>query len=206
MWACTWEGYVCDPGSGKGIVGKGKGCYTLIQGVTAPLNCRVSSAAWHALLCNVRDIANGPSVTVIVTVMVQFIIKIAAANATADEKSALDCPPSYDQVQVDYFNSLCWLQQNVTWNTGLARRTLPTTTTWFKWTDGSCALFTALSFQIFSDGHIPTTETNKLLHIVDGPMTQKILDDETTTFGTLWTVEELWLRHATGLWARPVIR
>jgi hypothetical protein len=25
----------------KGIVGKGKGCYTLIQGVTAPLNCRV---------------------------------------------------------------------------------------------------------------------------------------------------------------------
>jgi pyruvate dehydrogenase E1 component beta subunit len=24
-----------------GIVGKGKGCYTLIQGVTAPLNCRV---------------------------------------------------------------------------------------------------------------------------------------------------------------------
>ena len=25
----------------KGIAGKGKGCYTLIQGVTAPLNCRV---------------------------------------------------------------------------------------------------------------------------------------------------------------------
>ena len=25
----------------KGIVSKGKGCYTLIQGVTAPLNCRV---------------------------------------------------------------------------------------------------------------------------------------------------------------------
>jgi hypothetical protein len=25
----------------KGIVGKGKGCYTLIQGVTVPLNCRV---------------------------------------------------------------------------------------------------------------------------------------------------------------------
>ena len=25
----------------KGIVGKGKGCYTLIQGVTDPLNCRV---------------------------------------------------------------------------------------------------------------------------------------------------------------------
>jgi len=58
------------------------------------------------------------------TAMVQFIIKIAAANATADEKTEIPsnfedfdtkhCPPSYDQVQVDYFNSLCWLQQNGT--------------------------------------------------------------------------------------------
>ncbi len=35
-----WES-LCELAAEKGIVGKGKGCYTLIQGVTAPLNCRV---------------------------------------------------------------------------------------------------------------------------------------------------------------------
>ena len=44
---------------------------------------------------------------------------------------------------------------------------------------------------IFPDGHIPTTDTNKLLHIVEGTMTQKILNDETTGFEDIWTVEEL---------------
>jgi hypothetical protein len=45
---------------------------------------------------------------------------------------------------------------------------------------------------IFPDGHIPTTDTNKLIHIVEGPMTQKILNDEAAVFEDLWTVEELW--------------
>jgi hypothetical protein len=30
----------------------------------------------------------------------------------------------------------------------------------------------------FPDGHIPTTDTNKMLDIVEGPMTQKILNGE----------------------------
>ena len=84
-------------------------------------------------LCDQNDM--GWSIN-IGTVMVQFIIKITPVNATADVKTdvpsnfedfdskhfetfddliqtsgtdvwdTLDCSPSYDQVQVDYFNSL----------------------------------------------------------------------------------------------------
>ncbi len=55
---------------------------------------------------------------------------------------------------------------------------------------------------IFPDGHIQTTETKKLLHIVVGPMTQKILKGEVTDFEDLGTVEELWRLSGIAMFAK----
>ncbi len=51
---------------------------------------------------------------------------------------------------------------------------------------------------IFPDGHIPTTQTNKLLHIVEGPMTQKILGEPLHRLETVrvrgftgWSVQQM---------------
>jgi hypothetical protein len=55
---------------------------------------------------------------------------------------------------------------------------------------------------IFPDGHIPTTETSKLLHIVEGPMTQKILNGEATGFEHRWTVDELWRLPGIAMFAK----
>jgi hypothetical protein len=45
---------------------------------------------------------------------------------------------------------------------------------------------------IYPDGHTTTTATNKLIHIVESPNIQKILNGESTGTEGDWSMEELW--------------
>ncbi len=148
--------------------------------------------------------------------MVQFMIKIAAANATAKDKT--DFPSNFEDFDAKHFETfdeliqtsgalstvrLAMIKYRSTISTHFADFTkmgletqeeldeLVAVTNNDYLVQVNRWLVRTIHNAIFPDGHIPTTETNKLLHIVEGPMTQKILNGETTGFENLWTVDEL---------------
>ena len=151
------------------------------------------------------------------TAMVQFMIKIAAANASADVKT--DIPSNFEDFDAKHFETfdeliqtsgalstvrLAMIKYRSTISThfadfhkmGLETQEeldeLVAVTNNDYLVQVNRWLVRTIYGAIFPDGHIPTTDTNKLLHIVEGPMTQKILNGEATGFENLWTVEELW--------------
>jgi len=150
------------------------------------------------------------------TAMVQFMIKIAAANASADVKT--DIPSNFEDFDAKHFETfdeliqtsgalstvrLAMIKYRSTISThfadfhkmGLETQEeldeLVAVTNNDYLVQVNRWLVRTIHNAIFPDGHIPTTETNKLLHIVEGPMTQKILNGEATGFENLWTVDEL---------------
>ena len=55
---------------------------------------------------------------------------------------------------------------------------------------------------IYPDGHTATTATNKLIHIVESPNIQKILNGESIGTEDTWSMEELWRLPGIAMYAK----
>jgi hypothetical protein len=59
---------------------------------------------------------------------------------------------------------------------------------------------------IYPDGHTATTATNKLIHIVESPNIQKILNGKSIGTEDNWSMEELWRLSDTAMYAKVVYK